>query len=323
MSKVLKYDIHHNKPKQLLIFAPIINMITKTKYFGQLLKFKLSITVVFSAVIGYLLGVDEFDLFTFSLLAIGGFLVTGAANGFNQLLEVEQDRLMERTADRPLPLANITKLQAFAFSLFIGSLGIFALNHINPQGSFFGLMSKSGAFGLLSMFLYVLAYTPLKRVSPFAITVGAIPGAIPFLIGFVAATDDFALAAGTLFAIQFFWQYPHFIAIVWVQDEAYKKAGFNMMFGGKKGKYPAAIAIVTSVAMTLLSVVPYFFEIPFLKLSVFAAVIVFLLGVWFTYKSVKLYADCDDKTAKSLMLSSFAYLPLMQIIYVLDKFLIQ
>ena len=283
----------------------------------------MSITVVFSATIGYLLGVDTFDITTFTLLIVGGFLVTGAANGFNQVIEREHDKLMERTAVRPLPLGNLSVLQALLFSIVIGALGVFALNHINPQGSFFALMSKSGAFGLLSMVLYVLAYTPLKRISPFAITVGAIPGAIPFLLGFVAATDDFGIAAGTLFAIQFFWQYPHFIAIAWVQDGEYKKAGFKMMLGGEKGKYPAAIGVITAVLMTFISVIPYICEIPLLSLSVYGATIVFLLGFWFTSKAVKLYQNCDDVTARTLMLSSFAYLPLMQIIYMLDKFLIQ
>ena len=284
---------------------------------------KLSITVVFSAIIGYLLGVDTFDITTFSLLVVGGFFVTGAANGFNQVIEREYDKFMERTAVRPLPLGNLSVTQAFTFSILLGALGIFALNHINPQGSFFGLMSKSGAFGLLSIVLYVLVYTPLKRISPFAITVGAVPGAIPFLLGFVAATDDFGIAAGTLFAIQFFWQYPHFIAIAWVQDAEYKKAGFKMMLGGEKGKYPAFIGVITAMIMTVVSVAPFLWEIPLLSLSIYGAITVFLLGAWFTFKAVKLYQNCDDVTARTLMLSSFAYLPLMQIVYVLDKFLIQ
>ena len=283
----------------------------------------MSITVVFSASIGYLLGVDTFDITTFSLLVVGGFLVTGSANGFNQIIESEHDKFMKRTAIRPLPLGNLSVTQAFIFSILFGILGIFALNHINPQGSFFALMSKSGAFGLLSMGLYVLAYTPLKRISPFAITVGAIPGAIPFLLGFVAATDDFGIAAGTLFAIQFFWQYPHFIAIAWVQDTEYKKAGFKMMFGGKKGKHPAFIGVLTAILMTIISITPFLCDIPLLSLSFYGAVTVLFLGAWFVLKAIKLYQKCDDATAKQLMLSSFAYLPLMQIVYMLDKFLIQ
>jgi protoheme IX farnesyltransferase len=283
----------------------------------------LSITVVFSATIGYFLGVDKFDITTFLLLIVGGFLVTGAANGFNQVLERKHDKLMVRTAVRPLPMGNLSSWQALIFLIIIGALGIYTLNHINPQGSFFGLMSKSGVFGLLSMALYVLVYTPLKRISPFAITVGAIPGAIPFLLGFVAATDNFGFAAGVLFAIQFFWQYPHFIAIAWVLDGEYKRAGFKMMIGGEKGKHPSFIAVITSGIMTVISISPFLWEVPLLSLSVYGAVIVFGLGVWFTLKSIKLYQNCDDVTAKHLMLSSFVYLPLVQIIYVLDKFVIQ
>ena len=283
----------------------------------------MSITVVFSATIGYLLGVNTFDITTFSLLVVGGFFVTGAANGLNQVIEREHDKFMERTASRPLPLGNLSVNQAFYFSILLGVLGVVSLNYINPQGSFFGLMSKSGAFGLLSIVLYVLVYTPLKRVSPFAITVGAVPGAIPFLLGFVAATDDFGIAAITLFSIQFFWQYPHFIAIAWVQDIEYKKAGFKMMLGGKKGKYPAFIGMITAAIMTVISVAPFLWKIPLLSLSIYGAVTVFLLGFWFTFNAVKLYQNCDDATARTLMLSSFAYLPLIQVVYMLDKFLIQ
>jgi protoheme IX farnesyltransferase len=174
---------------------------------------------------------------------------------------------------------------------------------------------------LTSILLYVLSYTPLKRVSTISIFVGAIPGAIPFLLGYVAATDNFGLAAGVLFAIQFFWQFPHFIAIAWVQHEDYKKAEFKMLFGGVKNKYPALISIATSVFMTGLSVTPFFFEISGIKLSIYAFVLVLLLGVWFTLKSVRLYQNTDDISARQLMLSSFAYLPIMQLVFVVDRFL--
>ena len=292
-------------------------------HYSQLLKIGLSTSVVFSAVAGYLLGLEVFSCSTFCCLVVGGFLVTGSANGFNQILEKEQDKLMERTAIRPLPKGNLTRLQAFTFSVIMGLLGILLLNFINPDGSYFGLLSKSATFGLLSIALYVLAYTPLKRYSPLTITIGAIPGAIPFLLGFVAATDEFSLAAGLLFAIQFFWQYPHFISIVWVQEDAYKKAGFQMMFGSEKGRFAASISIITTGAMIAISLFPYFYQIPNLALSDYGATAVFCLGIWFMVKSIKLYTDCKDANAKKLMLSSFAYLPLMQIVYVLDKFLIQ
>ena len=290
------------------------------KYFGQLLKFKLSITVVFSAMIGYLLGFDQFNLQHFTYLIFGGFLVTGSANAFNQILEKEKDKLMDRTAVRPLPQGNLTVVQAVIFAFIIGVVGLFLLNKINPQGSFYGVMSKSSFFGLISILLYVLSYTPLKRVSTISIFVGAIPGAIPFLLGYVAATDDFGLAAGTLFAIQFFWQFPHFIAIAWALDEEYKKAGFKMLFGGKKNKYPALVSIITSTLMTIVSVIP-FFLIEDLNLSIYSFFVILFLGFWFTYKSVKLYISTDDKDARKLMLTSFAYLPLMQMVYVIDRFL--
>jgi protoheme IX farnesyltransferase len=290
------------------------------KYFGQLLKFKLSITVVFSAMVGYLLGYDQFNFQHFSYLIFGGFLVTGSANAFNQVLEKEKDKLMVRTAFRPLPKENLTIIQAVIFAFTIGAIGLLLLNRINPQGSFYGIMSKSSFFGLISIFLYVLSYTPLKRVSTISIFVGAIPGAIPFLLGYVAATDDFGLAAGTLFAIQFLWQFPHFISIAWVQHEDYKKAGFKMLFGGHKNKYPAIISVVISLIMTSVSLIPYFY-VEGLNLSIYSFIIILFLGLWFTLKSVKLYKNIDDISAKKLMLSSFLYLPLMQLVYVIDRFL--
>jgi len=290
------------------------------KYLGQLLKFKLSVTVVFSAMIGYLLGFDQFNLQDFIYLTFGGFLVTGSANTFNQILEKEKDKLMSRTSVRPLPKEHLNIFQALIFAIIIGVVGLFLLNKINPQGSFYGFMSKSSFFGLISIFLYVLSYTPLKRVSTISIFVGAIPGAIPFLLGYVAATDDFGLAAGTLFAIQFLWQFPHFISIAWVQHDDYKKAGFKMLFGGKKNKYPAIISLTTSLLMTIVSLMPYFY-ITDLNLSLYALILILSLGIWFTLKSFSLYKNLNDESAKKLMLSSFAYLPLMQLVFVIDRFL--
>jgi protoheme IX farnesyltransferase len=281
------------------------------------MKFRLSATVVFSAVIGYLLGTDIFSFSALSFLIIGGILVTGSANAFNQLLEQKHDKLMERTAQRPLPLGNLSSIQALVFATLIGSIGLLVLFNVVPGGF------KSCLFGMLSILLYVLVYTPLKRISPIAIFVGAFPGAIPILLGWVAATNDFGLAAGVLFAVQFCWQFPHFIAISWVLDKEYKKAGFKMMYGGEKGKYPALISIIASLLMTIVSLIPFFWNCTDLRLSVFGASLVFVLGLWFTLKSVKLYNNTDDKSALKVMLSSFVYLPIMQIIYVLDKFLMQ
>jgi len=296
-------------------------LIQTLKYYAQLLKFRLSFTVVFSAVSGYLIGIEDFSVNEFLLLIFGGFLVTGAANGFNQVLERNYDKLMERTSSRPLPMGHLSVTQAVIFSTLTGVLGLYLLNFINPQGSFFGHLSKSSFFGLISIILYVLAYTPMKRISTFSVFVGAIPGAIPFLLGWVAATDKFELIGGTLFAIQFLWQFPHFIAIAWVLDKEYKNAGFKMLFGGKKGTYPALIAIITSIMMVFISVVPFFWNTLGLSLSMYAFVLLLILGYWFVSKAVNLYKDTSDKKAKKLMIASIVYLPIFQIIYILDRFI--
>ena len=292
----------------------------KIFFYFQLLKFRLSVTVVFSAAMGYLIGIDNFILNEFILLIIGGILVTGSANGFNQILEKDYDKLMLRTLNRPLPKNNLTIFQAIFFSIVIGVLGLYLLNLIHSSNGFYGLMSKSTFFGLVSILMYVLSYTPLKRISTLSIFVGAIPGAIPFLLGYVAATDNFGLAAGILFAIQFFWQFPHFIAISWIRDEEYKQAGFKMMFGGIKGRYPAMISLITSTLMVIISVIPYFVLIDGFQLSLISFFFVVMLGIWFTIKSVNLYIKTDDTVAKKLMMASLIYLPVLQIIYVVDKY---
>ena len=293
----------------------------KLKYYFQLLKFRLSITVVFSAVAGYFLGTDLFLIEELLYLIFGGLLVTGSANGFNQILERDYDKIMTRTAKRPLPLKNLKLSEAVFFSMIIGFIGLYLLNFIKPEGSYFGYLSKSSLFGLISMLLYVFSYTPLKRLSTISIFVGAIPGAIPFLLGWVAATDNFGLIAGTLFAIQFFWQFPHFISIAWVQDDQYKKAGFKMLFGGKKSTYPALISVITSLVMMIISIIPFFWKQIDLQLSFEAFVIILIIGLWFTFKSVVLFKKLDDESARKLMLATFLYLPIMQVIYIIDKYI--
>ena len=297
-------------------------MISSIKYYFQLLKFRLSFTVVISATAGYLIGVENFNYIELILLALGGFLVTGSANGFNQILEKDYDKLMLRTMHRPLPEKNLTTLNSLIFSFTIGVLGLYLLSMIKPHGSFYGFLSKSSAFGLLSLMIYVLSYTPLKRMSTVSIFVGAIPGAIPVLLGWVAATDDFGIAVGLLFAIQFLWQFPHFISISWIRDNEYKKAGFKMMYGEKKGKYPAAIALITSIIMTAVSVLPFFLDLKLISLSIVSFTLILALGIWFTSNSYKLFKTPDDSIAKNLMLSSLIYLPFMQLIFVVDKWVI-
>ena len=268
---------------------------------------------------GYLIGVSDFKFEEFILLIVGGFLVTGSANGFNQILEQDHDKLMIRTSERPLPKKNISSFSAIIFSIIIGIIGFYFLSLIKPHTSFYGFLSKSSAFGLLSLMIYVLSYTPLKRMSTASIFIGAIPGAIPVLLGWVAATDDFGLAVGILFAIQFLWQFPHFISIAWIQDDQYKKAGFKMMYGEKKGTYPAKIALVTSLVMTIVSVLPFFLDLENLNISIGSFFLILALGLWFSTKSYSLLRNINDESAKKVMLASFIYLPSMQLVYVLDK----
>jgi len=294
-------------------------LINHLKYYGQLLKFRLACTVVFSSMAGYLIGVSDFKFEEFLLLIVGGFLVTGSANGFNQILEQDYDKLMIRTSERPLPKKKISSSSAIIFSIIIGIIGFYFLSLIKPHTSFYGFLSKSSAFGLLSLMIYVLSYTPLKRMSTASIFIGAIPGAIPVLLGWVAATDNFGLAVGILFAIQFLWQFPHFISIAWIQDEQYKKAGFKMMYGEKKGTYPAKIALVTSLVMTIVSVLPFFLDLENLNISIGSFFLILALGLWFSTKSYSLLRNINDESAKKVMLASFIYLPSMQLVYVLDK----
>ena len=289
------------------------------KYFVQLLKFRLSATVVFSAIMGYLLGTETVEFSEIMKLTFGGFLVTGCANAFNQIWERNHDKLMKRTCDRPLPKRNLNVTESLIFAFLIGIIGLIILYQLNKYCTY---------YGFLSIVFYVLFYTPLKRISPFSIFIGAIPGAIPFLLGWVAAFDftlvssdeatGFGIAGGVLFAIQFFWQFPHFIAIAWVQDDEYKKAGFKMMIGGQKGEKAAMVAVICSIFMISCSVMPYYVE--GLRMSELSIIIMLILGFWFTYKSILLYKNLDDYSAKKLMLSSFVYLPLMQIILVLTKY---
>ena len=275
----------------------------------QLSKVRLTSSVVFSAIAGYFIAADQFDVLLFTYLVIGGFLVVAASNGFNQILEKEYDKLMARTADRPLPTGRMSISEAFWISLLMGLLGVFLFYRIN---------FLSGFFGTLSIILYVLVYTPLKRISPISVFVGSFPGAIPFMLGWVAATNDFDIEPGILFAIQFIWQFPHFWAIAWVCNDDYKKAGFKML-PGEKDKSTAWKNVVYTFFLIPLSILPVFGITGSLQLSVIAAIFVAIAGVWFFSKTITLFKELTDDSAKKLMFASFIYLPIIQLIYILDK----
>lgn len=283
--------------------------------FVAITKARLAISVVFSSIAGYLLGVSDAHVFswvTLLLLTIGGYCMVGASNVFNQIIEKDLDALMDRTKNRPVPSGKISVRNAFILGSLLTVAGIAILYSINP---------KTAMFGAISIFLYTSVYTPLKTITPLAVFVGAFPGAIPFMLGWVAATNDFGVEAGTLFLVQFFWQFPHFWAIGWFLFDDYKKAGFFMLPTGKKDKKTALQTILYTVWLIAASLLPVTGFTGELKLSIVSAVIVFFLGLWMLVYAVKLYNKMDAATAKKLMLVSVSYISLLQVIYVLDKFI--
>jgi heme o synthase len=278
----------------------------------QLIKVGLSLSVVFSSVAGYLLAVETVNYTTLSLLAIGGFLMVGASNAFNQIIEKDTDALMQRTKNRPLPTSRMSIQTAFFIAILFAVVGLGILYYIN---------AKSALFGAISIFLYTSVYTPLKPVTPLTVFVGAIPGAIPFMLGWVAATNQFGIEAGILFMIQFFWQFPHFWSIGWLQYEEYKKAGFNMLPMNTKDTGAVKQIIFYTVIMILVSIAPVLRATGDFYIYPVTAIIVALLGCLMLYYAVQLYKTLQNTEARKLMLASVLYITLVQVIYVVDKFL--
>jgi protoheme IX farnesyltransferase len=280
--------------------------------FKEITKMRLSLSVVFSSIAGYLLGADEVSFYTILLLALGGYFMVGASNAFNQIIEKDLDALMERTKNRPIPAGRMSVKSAFVLACLFTVFGIIILYIINPQ---------TAMFGAISIFLYTSAYTPLKTRTPLSVFVGAIPGAIPFMLGWVAATDDFGIEPGTLFMLQFFWQFPHFWAIGWFLHEDYKKAGFNMLPTGKPDKATAAQIIMYTAWTILVSIIPVFGFTGALQLTIVGAIIVFLIGLVMLYYAIQLFKKRTVVSARQLMLASVIYITLIQIVYVADKFI--
>ncbi|MGB0175694.1 MAG: heme o synthase [Owenweeksia sp.] len=214
-----------------------------------LTKARLNISVVYSAIAGYLLGAESYSAIHLILLSLGGYLVVGAANGFNQVIERDRDALMERTQNRPIPTGRLSVLEAMIACTIMAFAGMWMLYMINPL---------TAAFGAFALFMYVLVYTPLKAHGPIAVFVGAFPGAIPALLGWVAATNDFDIEPGTLFALQFLWQFAHFWAIGWIADEDYKKAGYSLLPSGKRDNRTAFQILVYTIFVIPVSILPFF-----------------------------------------------------------------
>jgi protoheme IX farnesyltransferase len=280
------------------------------KAYFELVKFRLSVLVTFSAGFGFILG-DSGTFFSwgsFLALVVGGFLITGASGAANEILEIEYDKLMKRTQNRPLPLNQISLFEAYWFTFIIGISGISILwLFTNPLTTL---------LGILSMILYIFVYTPLKRVGPIAVFVGAIPGAMPPLLGWTAATGVISHEALILFGIQFIWQFPHFWAIAWVSDEDYKKAGFKLLpSGGKKDMNTAIQIMIYTLFLLPLGLLPTYFGLTGINSGIVATV----CGVLFLAQTFSLMKDCSRKSALKIMFGSFLYLPIVQIAYLLDK----
>ncbi|MGE8339409.1 MAG: heme o synthase [Flavobacterium sp.] len=283
--------------------------------FKEITKAGLAISVLFSSIAGYLLGVDSEHPFKWSVLAVlavGGYCMVGASNAFNQVIEKDIDSLMDRTKNRPVPSGRMSPKVALLVASLLTVIGIALLYTIN---------AKSAMFAAISIFLYTSVYTPLKTVTLLSVFVGAFPGAIPFMLGWVAATGEFGIEAGTLFLIQFFWQFPHFWSIGWFLYEDYEKAGIFMLPTGKKDKGTALQIILYTIWLIIASLLPVLGFTGQLFISPIAAVLVFLLGIWMLFYAVRLYKLRTAKAARTLMLVSVSYISLLQIVFIVDKFL--
>ena len=280
--------------------------------FKEITKARLAISVVFSSLAGYLLAPVSLNLVSLLLLAFGGYCMVGASNAYNQIIERDLDASMNRTKNRPIPSGRMSVNNALIIAVVLTILGIVSLYYLN---------AKTAMFGAISIFLYTSVYTPLKTITPLAVFVGAFPGAIPFMLGWVAATNEFGIEPGTLFMIQFFWQFPHFWALGWMLDEDYKKGGFKMLPTGKKDTGTIMQILMYTIWMIVISVIPVFGITGDLMLSIPAAILIFLLGLVMLFFGFQLYKKRDNPTAKKLMLASVSYITLMQIVYVVDKFI--
>lgn len=281
------------------------------KDFVQLMKVRLTLLVVFSSVVTYLTALNHTHTFQFVeilVLAVGGFLVTASANGINQVIEKDFDKLMHRTANRPVATNRISANHAILFSLIIGVFGVVIM------GLF--LNSLTSFLALISLLIYAFVYTPLKRITPLSVLVGAIPGALPAMLGWVAARGAIDNIAIVLFGIQFFWQFPHFWSVAWILDEDYKRAGFKMLPSPEgRGKISALQTLAFTSILLPLGLLPLMFGFSGLISSIIA-----LCGaLWMMYNAFRLYQTCAIPEAKRLMMSAFIYLPFIQLAIYFDK----
>jgi len=282
----------------------------KVKDYMLLIKFTLSFTVVFSCVICYLLApkVVEYDWAMILILFLAGMLITSIANAINQAVEKDTDALMKRTAKRPVANGNMSQQEAYTFAFIAGVVGV------GMMWYFFNL--SSALVSAFSLFLYAFIYTPLKKINSIAVLVGALPGALPCLIGWVAGNDDFSLGGWVLFGMQFLWQFPHFWAIAWVAHADYTKAGFKLLPADKgPTKFTAIQTIMYSVLMIPIGMVPYFIGLT----GITSLWIVLVCNLLMVVQSARLYQAMDVKAARRVMFSSYIYLPIVLLALLADK----
>lgn len=281
----------------------------KVSDYGQLVKFKLNLTVVFSAVMAYVIAIDGAASWSgIIVLGLGGFLVTAAANTLNQVLERDFDKLMKRTENRPLAAGRMSVSEAVIIAGLTCLIGTALLSMFNPW---------TGLLGMISMVLYAFVYTPMKRVSPTAVAVGAVPGALPLMIGCVAAQGGITTLAIVLFVLQFLWQFPHFWAIAWVGDEDYKKAGFNLL-PSKDATLDSSIggqSMIYALFLIPVSIMPYWLGVT----GIISAIVLVIASIIYTYFGWNLYKKCTKEAALKLMFSSFVYLPVVLFALYFDK----
>ena len=281
------------------------------KDIGKLYKLRLGFFVVMSSVLGWFMGVESIDITTMLLLTVGGYLLTGASNGLNQIFERDMDAQMERTKDRPIPSGRMTVMQALFWSILAGVFGIACLFYLSQIASL---------LGVVALVLYAFVYTPLKSKTSLCVFIGAIPGALPPMIGYVAATGEFGIAPGVLFAVQFMWQFPHFWAIAWQAEEDYSKVGYKMLpYGEGTSDRTAQTIILYTLFCIPASMLPWAMPNNESMVGTIALVVAITCGLGFTWYALQLKIHKTKEAARNLMFASFAYLPIVQITYVLDK----
>jgi protoheme IX farnesyltransferase len=282
---------------------------SKVQDYKQLIKFNLSFMVVFSAVISYLLApkVTAYDLKAILIFFAGGMLVTGSANAINQVVEKDTDAMMKRTSSRPIAAGRMSVNEGWIFALVCGICGCLLLWHFN---------FLTAALAAFSLFLYAFVYTPLKKVSAVSVLVGAIPGAMPCLIGWAAGNDDLSTGGWILFGIQFFWQFPHFWAIAWIAHKDYSHAGFKLLPSVEgPTKYSAIQSIIYSLLLLPVGLLPFFAGMS----GMISLVVILIANLMMVGQSVRLYRDMTAQAARRVMFSSYIYLPVVMLALLIDK----